>query len=133
MLAHSNKVMFISNNTQFMSMPLVEAPYVCILCSPLVKKNNLQGSILKRWVFCIEIKMLKQTKNKTKSDSKTWCNLHNKVWQVVSISIKAYRHQNWVTHQPPSKELEICFYSRGNMYLDLYFGPVSWLWSWSQI
>ena len=49
-----------------MSMPLVEAPYVCILCSPLVKKNNLQGSILKRWVFFIEIKMLKQTKKQNK-------------------------------------------------------------------
>ena len=49
--------------------------------------------------------MLKQTKNKTKTDSKTWCNLHNKVWHVVSISIEAYRHQNWVTHQPPLKEL----------------------------
>ena len=49
-----------------MLMPLVEAPYVCILCSPLVKKNNLQGSILKRWVFFIEIKMLKQTKKQNK-------------------------------------------------------------------
>ena len=31
------------------------------------EKNNLQGSILKRWVFFKEIKMLKQTK----TDSKT--------------------------------------------------------------
>ena len=53
-----------------MSMSLVEAPYVCILCSPLVKKNNLQGSILKRWVFFIEIKNVKTNKKQNKNQLK---------------------------------------------------------------
>ena len=68
--AHSKEVTFVSNNTQFMSLPLVRASRVSILRSPLVKKK-LQGSILKGWVSFILIRKLKHAENGDKNHSKT--------------------------------------------------------------
>ena len=109
MRALSNEVMFVSNNTQFMSMPLVRAPHVGILRSPLWKKEKKKFARRHAERLGFLYTVIRNTKLRTTQKHDVIYVISNPLaWRVGLTASVAYRHQIWVSHQsPPNEEVVI--------------------------
>ena len=101
--------MFVSNNTQFMSMPLVRAPHVGILRSPLWKKEKKKFARRHAERLGFLYTVIRNTKLRTTQKHDVIYVISKPLaWRVgLTVSV-AYRHQSWVSHQsPPNEEVGI--------------------------